>query len=90
MFRMRTLARIAEAVWFPESAACNECGAVAATITREQLEAGYVPEELRFDGLTTALCPHCGAVRVFPGFRAIDAFICAECGQVVGVERPIQ
>ncbi len=25
---------------------CNECGAVVATITREQLGAGYVPEEL--------------------------------------------
>jgi hypothetical protein len=35
---------------------CNECGAVAATITREQLEAGFVPEALRFDEVTTAQC----------------------------------
>jgi hypothetical protein len=64
--------------------------AVVATITQEQLEAGYVPEELRFDEVTTALCPHCGAVQVSLGFSVIDAFICSECGQCVGVERPIQ
>jgi uncharacterized protein (DUF983 family) len=51
---------------------------------------GCVPEELRFDDVTTALCPHCGAVQVFPGFSVIDAFICSECGQGVGIERPIQ
>src|SRR5580658_930150 len=63
---------------------CNECGAVTATITWVQLEAGYVPEELRSEEVTTALCPHCGAVQMFPGFSVIDAFICSECGQGVG------
>ncbi|HEY6345100.1 MAG TPA: hypothetical protein VIY49_26685 [Bryobacteraceae bacterium] len=69
---------------------CNECGAVVATITLAQFEAGYVPEDLRPGAVTTAVCPHCGAVQVFPGFSSIDAFICSECGQGVGVERPIQ
>ena len=46
----------------------------------------YVPEELRFDEVTTALCPHCGAVQVFLGFSVIDGFICSECGQGVSVE----
>jgi hypothetical protein len=69
---------------------CNECGAVAASISREQLEAGYVPDGLHFDKVTTALCPHCGAVQMFPGFSSIDAFICSEYGQGAGVERPIQ
>jgi hypothetical protein len=32
---------------------CNECRAVAATITKEQFEAGYVPEELRFREVAT-------------------------------------
>ncbi|HEY6343214.1 MAG TPA: hypothetical protein VIY49_17090 [Bryobacteraceae bacterium] len=69
---------------------CNECGAVAATITPEQLEAGYVLEELRFNEVTTAVCPHCGAVQVFPGFNVIDAFICSECGQGLAVEHSMQ
>ena len=69
---------------------CNECGAVAATITREQLEAGFVPEALRFTEVTTAQCPHCGAVQTFPGFSSVDAFICSECGRGVSIERSIQ
>ena len=45
-----------------------------------------VPKELRFDEVTTALCPDCGAVQVFLGFSVIDAFICSECGHGVSVE----
>ena len=69
---------------------CNECGAVAATITTAQLEAGYVPEELRSEEVATAQCPHCGAMNAFPGFRAIEAFVCRECGEGVSIEHPIQ
>jgi hypothetical protein len=69
---------------------CNECGAVTATITTEQFKAGYVPEKLRSEELTTAQCPRCGAMNTFPGFSSIDAFICSECGEGVSIERPIQ
>jgi len=44
---------------------CNECGTVAATITREQLEAGFVSEALRFAEVTTAQ----------RRFSSVDAFI---------------
>jgi hypothetical protein len=33
---------------------------------------------------------HCGALNTFPGFRAIEAFGCPECGEGVNVERSIQ
>ena len=59
---------------------CNECGAVAATITREQLEAGFVSEALRFAEVTTAR----------RRFSSVDAFICSECGRGVSIERLIQ
>ena len=69
---------------------CNECGAVAAVITKDQFEAGYVPEELRFEEAATARCPCCGAMNAFPGFRAIEAFVCRECGEGARIERRIQ
>ena len=68
----------------------NECGAVAAVITGEQFEAGYVPEGLRFKEVATAQGPHCGAVNTFPGFSAIEAFVCLECGEGESLEGRIQ
>jgi hypothetical protein len=38
---------------------CNECRAVAATITKEQFEAGCVPDELRSEEVATAQSPRC-------------------------------
>jgi hypothetical protein len=69
---------------------CSECAAVAATITKAQYEAGYVPEELRFEEVTTEKCPHCGALQVFPGFSSIDAFVCSWCGLGVSTEGSTQ
>jgi hypothetical protein len=37
----------------------------------------------------SAVCPHCGALNTFPGFEAIFAFICRECGEGVNVEPPV-
>lgn len=51
---------------------CNECRAVAATITREQFETGSVPMELRSEEVATPQCPRWGAMNVFPGFSAIE------------------
>jgi uncharacterized protein (DUF983 family) len=38
------------------------------------------------DAITTATCPHCGAVRSFPGFSVIFAFVCSACGEGVNLE----
>jgi hypothetical protein len=69
---------------------CNECGAVAAMITREQFEGGFCSRGLRFAEVTTAWHPHCGAVQTCPGFSSVDAFICSERGRGVSIERSIQ
>jgi hypothetical protein len=37
--------------------------------------------ELTFD-VSSAVCPHCGAVKLFPGFSEIRAFTCKEYGEV--------
>jgi uncharacterized protein (DUF983 family) len=71
---------------------CNECGAVIRTVPAE--EAAAVMAGLIVDMSTKAICsarcPHCGALNTFPGFSAIDAFVCSECGQGVVVEKPLQ
>src|SRR4051812_28555637 len=33
--------------------------------------------------ITRATCPHCGAVRTFPGFEVKYSFVCRECGEGV-------
>jgi uncharacterized protein (DUF983 family) len=38
--------------------------------------------ELTLD-VTSAICPHCGAVNLFPGFARMLAFVCRECGKAV-------
>jgi hypothetical protein len=40
--------------------------------------------------LSSVSRPHCGALYIFPGFSAIEAFICAECGEGVVVKRTVQ
>jgi hypothetical protein len=69
---------------------CNECATVVGTITRAEFEAGHIPPDLLPSEITTAHCPHCGAVQAFPGFSLIDAFVCRECGLGVAIEHPIQ
>jgi uncharacterized protein (DUF983 family) len=39
--------------------------------------------------ISSALCPHCGAINVFRGFTVIEVFI-QECGEGVSVEMPVQ
>ena len=35
-------------------------------------------------------CTHCVALNTFPGFSAIEAFNCSECGEGVVVNRSVQ
>jgi hypothetical protein len=61
---------------------CNECGQVLRAMPAAELAQALNELELSLE-LTSALCPHCGAVNLFPGFSQILAFDCEECGQGV-------
>ncbi len=67
---------------------CNECGAVVRTVPAECAAAALV--EMASGAICSARCTHCGALNTFPGFSAIEAFICSECGEGVAVSCPIQ
>jgi hypothetical protein len=64
---------------------CNSCGAVVDTVPIDR--AGSRLMELASAEMCSALCPHCGAINVFPGFTVIEAFVCQECAEGVRVER---
>jgi hypothetical protein len=67
---------------------CNECGVVVRTVPVEQ--AGAVMVGLASHEICSVRCPHCQALNTFPGFSAIEAFICSECGEGVAVNRLVQ
>ena len=67
---------------------CNSCGVVVDTVPLER--AGQRLMELASVEISSAVCPHCGALNTFPGFSVIEAFICQECGEGVSVETLVQ
>lgn len=62
---------------------CNECGDVIAYVTPENLRQVLSDMESQLD-LATALCRHCGAVNLLPGFSHVNAFVCQTCGKANG------
>lgn len=64
---------------------CNECEDVIRTVPASELRNTLDQMELALD-VATALCPHCRAVNLFPGFTRIEAFVCRECGKGVLLE----
>lgn len=66
---------------------CNECGALVSIVPLSHADAALA--EMVSSEFCTARCPHCD-VNMFPGFSAIEAFICKECGNGVSIERPVQ
>jgi hypothetical protein len=66
---------------------CNECGIVVRTVPADR--AAGVLVEMASGEICTARCTHCGALNTFPGFSAIEAFICSECGEGVAVPRTV-
>ena len=61
---------------------CNECGAVVGTIPTSKVQ--FVMTEMSLaNGVAGEICPHCGAVNLFPGFTSMEAYVCCECGQGV-------
>jgi hypothetical protein len=61
---------------------CNECCAVIRTVPAADLQGTLDEMELTLD-VTSAKCPHCGAVNLFSGFSQVVAFTCRECGEAV-------
>jgi predicted RNA-binding Zn-ribbon protein involved in translation (DUF1610 family) len=68
---------------------CNECGTVIRTVAAGEVEAAML-EMAQTDTICSARCTHCGALKTFPRFSTIEAFICSECGEEVVVNTPVQ
>ena len=67
---------------------CNACDVIVRTVPIDQAAATLF--ELASTEICTERCPHCGALNVVPGFSAMEAFICSECGEGVVVSRSVQ
>lgn len=67
---------------------CNECGVVVRTVPLDRAAAALA--EMESSEICSARCTHCGALNVFPGFSAIEAFVCSECGEGVAVNSAVQ
>ena len=61
--------------------ACNECGAVVRTVLVGGASAVIL--QMASGEICGARCPLCDALNMFPGFAAIEGFICSECGESV-------
>jgi hypothetical protein len=64
---------------------CNECEQVIRTVPGLELRNTLDQMELALD-VAIAMCPHCRAVNLFPGFTRVGAFVCRECGKAVALE----
>ena len=62
----------------------NECESIVQSVLATELEQTFSKMEINF-GLSSAVCPHCGAVELFPGFLKILAFTCTQCGALVNM-----
>jgi hypothetical protein len=67
---------------------CNVCGAVVRTVPKDRAAEALVG--LASAETCSATCSHCGALNTFPGFSAIEAFICSECGEGIVVKGRVQ
>jgi hypothetical protein len=68
---------------------CNECDALIRTVPVADVEKAMT-ELAQTDAICSACCTYCGALNTFPGFSAIQAFTCSECGEGVRVVTPPQ
>jgi hypothetical protein len=67
---------------------CNECGAlVVRTVPANKAAATLA--EMESTEICSSRCPYCGALNIFPGFSALEVFICSECGEGVVVNRSV-
>ena len=59
---------------------CNECNTPIRTVPASDLQRTLAKMELNGD-VASAICPHCGAVDLAPGFSRLITFVCDECGR---------
>jgi hypothetical protein len=62
---------------------CNECESLIKTVPASDVAAVLAEMLFAQKEFCGANCPHCGALNLFFGMSAINAFVCSECG--VGV-----
>jgi hypothetical protein len=67
---------------------CNECDVVVRTVP--VAEAHQTLPDMASGEVCCEICPNCGALNVFPGFSAMEAYTCRHCGTGMVVQRPIQ
>jgi hypothetical protein len=67
---------------------CNECRALIATVAAADIEKTLMAFLLS-QPVSSATCPHCGALNTLLGFATIDAFVCQECGEGTSIARAI-
>lgn len=67
---------------------CNECGALIRTVPLDRAAATLA--EMESTEVCSARCKHCGALSIFSGFSAIEAFVCSVCSEGVVVGDTIQ
>lgn len=60
---------------------CNECGAILRSVPAADLEKTLHEMGLSLE-MATAICSHCGAVKLTPGLSQLLAFVCDEGGEV--------
>jgi hypothetical protein len=63
---------------------CNECDALICTVPAPDLERTLTEMELNGE-IASAICPHCGAAHLAPGFSRLIAFVCMDCGRGVRI-----
>ena len=56
---------------------CNECGALIRTAPVCEVERAMLAL-VQTDTICSARCPHYGALNTFPGWSAIEAFVCTK------------
>ena len=60
---------------------CNKCREIIRRIPPGDIQRVMDEMELELE-VASALCHHCGAVSLFPGFSRVEAFVCSECGKL--------
>ena len=71
---------------------CNECETVIRTVPAAEVDRALaeLARTVASPELCSYTCPHCGTLRVFPGFSSMIAFVCSECDQSVVIEPRVQ
>jgi hypothetical protein len=67
---------------------CNECGLVIRTVAAGEAEPTLLDMAIS-GGVCGGTCPICGGVNTFPGFAAMEAYTCRNCGKGIVIQRDV-